>query len=61
MIYAEASRSPDGLGGAWSFTADALCVRDAFHPDYGRDIPREIYMPGGVGTPCGPYEDPRPR
>jgi hypothetical protein len=32
-------------------------IRDAFDPEYGRDIPREIYMPGGADTPYGPYID----
>jgi hypothetical protein len=58
MVLVEASRAPGGIGGAWSFSAHALCIRDAFHPEYGRDIPREIYMPGGADTPYGPYDSP---
>jgi hypothetical protein len=56
MVYAEASRVPGGTGGAWSFTAHAVCIRDAFDPGYAHDIPREIYTPGGTETPYGPRD-----
>jgi hypothetical protein len=47
-VDVDAARSPDGIGGAWLFFAHALCVRDAFHPGFAHDIPRESYMPGGA-------------
>lgn len=47
-VDVDAARSAGGVGGAWLFFAHALCVRDAFHPHFGHDIPREWYMPGGA-------------
>lgn len=43
QLYIEAARG----GQSWMTWAHALCVRDAYHPDFAHDIPREEYAPLG--------------
>ena len=43
-VVVEAARgTPSGAAGSWVFWAHALCVRDAFDPDFAHDIPRDWY------------------
>jgi hypothetical protein len=45
QVYVESHRDDPTDPGTWLFWAHALCIRDAFHPEFAHDIPRETYVP----------------